>query len=151
FPYSPKHVSGMALLEVTNLGVGYETKSQRALVGAVRNVTFSLEHQEVFGIVGESGSGKSTLAQAAIGYVPSGGSVTSGSVRFDGIPLLECSKAKLRSIWGRRIAMVHQNPLSSLTPTMRVGDQVAEAVRAHRNVGTREAKRLAAASLADVH
>ena len=139
----------MALLDVTNLDVNYA--SPLGTVRAVRNVTFSLECDEVLGIVGESGSGKSTLAHAIMGYRLPGTSLMAGSVAFDGVSLLDCRPAELRHIWGRRIAIVHQNPLASLTPTMRVGEQIAETLRQHRGIGADEARAMVATCLYSVN
>jgi ABC-type glutathione transport system ATPase component len=100
----------MALLEVADLDVEYA--SPRGPIRAVRNVAFTLQRDEVLGIVGESGSGKSTLAHAIMGYRPQGTSLLAGSVTFDGVSMLQCPTAELRRLWGRRIAIVHQNPLA---------------------------------------
>ena len=138
----------MALLDVSNLSVDYA--STRGTVRAVRDVSFALERDEVLGIVGESGSGKSTLAHAIMGYRPQGTSRLEGRVSFDGLSLLECPPAELRRAWGRRIAIVHQNPLASLTPTMKVGEQIAETIRHHRGITHSEARRAVAACLRSV-
>ncbi|MEP6657559.1 MAG: ABC transporter ATP-binding protein, partial [Betaproteobacteria bacterium] len=138
----------MALLDVAHLNVDYA--SVRGSVRAVRDVSFSLERDEVLGIVGESGSGKSTLAHAIMGYRLQGTSLLSGRVAFDGMSLLQCQPAELRRTWGRRIAIVHQNPLASLTPTMRVGEQIAETIRQHRGVTPAEARAAVAACLRSV-
>jgi len=135
----------LALLEVAHLNVGYA--SVRGSVRAVRDVSFSLDRDEVLGVVGESGSGKSTLAHALMGYRMRGTSMLEGDVTFDGIPLLRSPATELRKIWGGRIAMVHQNPLASLTPTMRVGEQIAETIRQHRNATAAEARSAVAACL----
>ena len=139
----------MALLAVANLDVDYA--SPRGPVRAVRDVSFTLERDEVLGIVGESGSGKSTLAHAIMGYRLPGTSLLTGRVAFDGVSLLECRPVELRRIWGRRIAIVHQNPLSSLTPTMRVGEQIAETIRQHRGTGSADARTAVAACLHSVN
>ena len=138
-----------ALLAVSDLSVGYAAGA--GAVSAVRNVSLTLQRGEVLGVVGESGSGKSTLALAAIGYRAAGTDIASGSVAFDGISLLAASDAALRAFWGRRIAMVHQNPLATLTPTMAVGDQVVEVIRRHRAVGRSEARRQMIAALEAVN
>ena len=139
----------MPLLEVAHLSVDYQTT--RGRVRAVNDVTFALERDEVLGIVGESGSGKSTLAQAVMGYRAQGTAATEGSVSFDGTLLLQCRPTELRRIWGRRIAMVHQNPLASLTPTMPVGDQVIETVRQHRGIDAVAARAVMLRSLTAVN
>lgn len=139
----------MPLIEVANLTVGYETDD--GFFPAVRDVAFTLEREEVLGIVGESGSGKSTLAHAIMGYRPAGTKILSGEVKFDGLSILKCPPVALRQIWGRRIAMVHQNPLAALTPTMTVGAQITEAIRQHRSTDPGQVKTLMAASLREVN
>ena len=139
----------MALLDVDGLNVQYA--SPRGPVRAVRNVAFTLERDDVLGIVGESGSGKSTLAQVVMGYRPPGTALVTGKVTFDGLPMLDCPTAQLRRVWGRRIAMVHQNPLASLTPTMRVGEQIAETIRQHRGITAEEARAAVAICLRSVN
>jgi peptide/nickel transport system ATP-binding protein len=126
-----------ALLQAKDLGVVYGTGQQA--VPAVRNVSLELERGQVLGIVGESGSGKSTLAHALMGYRPAGASA-SGSVVFDGTSLLELPRRELRALWGRRMAMIHQNPLATLTPNMTVGRQISETMRQHLRVSAREAR-----------
>lgn len=137
--------SPMPLLAISDLSVGY--RAAQGTVKAVSNVSFTLERDEVLGIVGESGSGKSTLAHAVMGYRTQGTSAVRGRVLFDGVSVLDQSPAELRRLWGRRIAMVHQNPLASLTPTMAVGEQIAEAVRQHRNLGADDARTVMLRSL----
>jgi len=135
----------MALLEAAGLGVAYNVDG--GLLRAVRNVDLLVDRNEVLGIVGESGSGKSTVAHALMGYCASGAVITSGRVSFDGTSLLEQPAKVMRELWGRRIAMVHQNSLATLTPTMAVGRQVAETVREHRRISRTDAHRIAADSL----
>src|SRR5260370_34915141 len=118
---------------------------------AVRNASLTLRRGEALGVVGESGSGKSTLALGVMGYRGTGTVIVSGSVAFDGIALLAAADAVLRELWGRRIAMVHQNPLATLTPTMVVGDQIVEVIRQHRPVGRVVARQQMIASLEAVN
>ena len=125
------------LLSATDLSVAYPTGE--GTLTAVRAASLMLSRGEVLGIVGESGSGKSTLAQSLIGYRPPGARC-SGHVVFDGVALLAAPAAALRDIWGRRIAMVHQNPLATLTPTLTVGTQITEVLRRHRRMGRSEAQ-----------
>jgi peptide/nickel transport system ATP-binding protein len=139
----------LPLLAVDDLSVGYAIGS--AVLPAVRNVSLALRRGEVLGVVGESGSGKSTLAQAVMGYCGAATVIPSGKVVFDGIALLGASDAALRGLWGRRIAMVHQNPLATLTPTMVVGDQIVEVIRQHRPVGRLEARQRMIAALEAVN
>lgn len=122
----------MTLLEVENLKVEFPTED--GVVTAVRGVSYSLERGEALGIVGESGSGKSVTSLAVLGLLPRSARV-SGSVRFEGKELLGRSDNEMSTYRGRRIAMIFQDPLASLNPVYTVGDQIIEAVLAHRDVG----------------
>jgi len=121
--------AGAALLEVTGLSVDFGVGAQRT--SAVRDVDLVVQRGQVMGLVGESGSGKSVTARAVIGLLREPGRVVGGSISFDGADLLRASEKQLREIRGRRIAMVFQDPLSALNPSMRVGEQVAEALTVH--------------------
>lgn len=115
----------MTLLRISDLAVSYKG------VPAVRDVGFDVGAGEVVAVVGESGSGKSTTAHAAIGLLPRGGRVDGGSITFDGRDLLSLSSRQWRSVRGREIALVPQDPAVSLNPVHRIGDQVAEVLRIH--------------------
>ncbi|EOD66252.1 dipeptide ABC transporter ATP-binding protein [Amycolatopsis vancoresmycina] len=115
----------MTLLRISGLAVSYKD------VPAVRDVGFDVGAGEVVAVVGESGSGKSTTAHAAIGLLPRGGRVDGGSITFDGRDLLSLSSRQWRSVRGREIALVPQDPAVSLNPVHRIGDQVAEVLRIH--------------------
>ncbi|MFJ8308700.1 MULTISPECIES: dipeptide ABC transporter ATP-binding protein [unclassified Streptomyces] len=115
---------------------------------AVRGVSFSLARGEVLGLVGESGSGKSATALAMVGLLPSNATVR-GSVRLGPAELVGASDRELSAVRGRRIGMVFQDPLSAFTPVYRIGDQIAEAVRAHQDV-SRERARARAVELLDL-
>jgi peptide/nickel transport system ATP-binding protein len=123
--------SGDVVLEVSDLSVGFPTDD--GLVQAVRGVTYQLRSGEVLGIVGESGSGKSVTSMAVMGLLPASARVA-GSVRFGSRELLGAPDPVLAKIRGRRIAMIFQDPMTSLNPVYTVGYQIAEAVRAHRDV-----------------
>jgi len=125
----------VALLEVDDLRVSFRTDD--GIVRAVQGMSFSVERGRTLGIVGESGSGKSVSTQAILGLSP--GAEVSGEARFEGRDLLAMSEDELRAIRGAQISMIFQDPLSSLHPLYRVGRQVAEAVRAHQEVGRKEA------------
>ena len=120
------------VLRVTGLSVEYA--SSRGPVRAVRDVSFAIRRGETFGVVGESGSGKSTLAFAVMGYLSENGRVSSGRIEYQGQDLLGMSRRRLDELRGARIAMVYQDPMSSLNPSITVGEQVAEAVLAHEPV-----------------
>ncbi|WP_353947194.1 ABC transporter ATP-binding protein [Streptomyces sp. HUAS MG91] len=130
------------MLEVTDLHVDFDGKA------AVRGVDLSLERGEVLGLVGESGSGKSATALALLGLLP-GNATVRGSVRLDGQELVGAGDRELSRVRGARIGMVFQDPLSAFTPVYRIGDQIAEAVRAHRDV-SREAARERAVALLEL-
>jgi len=116
------------LFEVRDLRVAFGRNG--VFAEAVRGISLHVDHGEVLGIVGESGSGKSVGMLAALGLQPEGARV-SGSVRFKGRELVGLPRRALRELRGSRIAMIFQDPLSSLNPVMTVGDQIAEAVRLH--------------------
>src|SRR3546814_8898322 len=116
------------LLEGRGLEMGYRHDDGR-ISGAVHGVAVTVQAGASLGIVGESGSGKSTLARALLGHCRAGGVITAGSVRIAGEDILRLNETGRRKLRGRHIAFVPQNPLSSLTPHMRLGDQVDEAVR----------------------
>ncbi|MBH0083871.1 ABC transporter ATP-binding protein [Salinibacterium sp. SWN167] len=117
------------ILVVRNLHVSYATRS--GSVAAVRGISFVVPRGKIVAIVGESGSGKSTTSQALIRRLASGGRIDSGSIEFEGRDLGPMSERELRSIRGGRIGFVPQDPSKSLNPLMRVGDQIAEALRLH--------------------
>ena len=133
----------MSLLEVRGLEVVLDTPNGPAR--AVRGVGFALERGDTLGIVGESGCGKTMTALALMGLLPEGASVQ-GEVRFDGADLLAGSEDDWCRIRGNRIAMVFQEPMSSLNPLHTVGRQIAESLVLHRGLGRggarREARRL---------
>lgn len=121
--------TGRPVFEVEGLSIEYTT--ELGTLAAVRDVSLTVHEHESFGIVGESGSGKSTLAMGAIRYLASNGRVTAGSVRLNGVELLELSRKELRALWGGRIAVVYQSPLSALNPSIQIGKQLAEVARRH--------------------
>jgi peptide/nickel transport system ATP-binding protein len=124
------------VLSVENLAVEIEVR--RGTVRAVDGVSFSLRRGETLGIVGESGCGKSMTALSIMGLAPRG-SRLSGRIRFGEQELLGLSEAAMRTIRGNRIAMIFQEPMTSLNPVMSIGRQIAEAVVLHRRSSRREA------------
>jgi oligopeptide/dipeptide ABC transporter ATP-binding protein len=109
-----------------------EFRTEQALVRAVDGVSFELARAEVLGLVGESGSGKSVTALSILGLLPRPhGRVRSGSVRFAGRELIGLPERELRALRGARIAMIFQDPMSSLNPYLKVGDQLAEVCELH--------------------
>jgi peptide/nickel transport system ATP-binding protein len=126
------------LLSVQGLRVGFATEGGD--VRAVDGASFELAAGEVLAIVGESGSGKSATAQAIMGLLPSHNATVVGSVRFRDRELTNASEAELRKVRGEEIAMIFQDPMTSLNPVYRVGVQIIEAIQAHRpEVGKKEA------------
>ena len=130
---------GAALLEVQDLETQFHVSDRT--YRAVGGVTFHVKAGECLGIIGESGSGKSVTALSVMGLVASPpGIITGGSARYDGEELIGAPYAKLRSMRGRNIAYVFQDPLTTLHPLYRVGDQLIEAIRAHRHVSAGEGR-----------
>ena len=132
------------LLTVENLKVRYPTRT--GVIEAVRGVSFTLGRERL-GIVGESGSGKSQTGRAIMGLTPSHGVVTADRLDFSGIDLLSASARERRSLRGKRIAMVLQDPKYSLDPVMTIGKQITETLRTHEKVGKAEARDRALAML----
>ena len=117
------------VFEIEGLHIDYTT--ELGLLHAVRDVSLMVNEHESFGLVGESGSGKSTLAMGSIRYLASNGKVTDGSVRLNGVELLGLPAKELRELWGSRIGVVYQSPLSALNPSIVIGKQLAEVARQH--------------------
>lgn len=130
-----------ALLEVEDLKVTFPGRGHRE-VRAVDGVSYCVYPGQTLAIVGESGSGKTVSCRAVMGLLPPGAVVT-GSARFGGAQLIGLTDEQLRRHRGANVAMVFQDPARSLNPTMRVGAQIAEAVRAHRDVSRAEARKQA--------
>ncbi len=138
----------MNLLEVDDLRVSFATED--GIVTAVDGVSFDLAPGEILAIVGESGCGKSVTAQTLTGLTRADNTRITGSVTYRGQELTGLDDDGLRGIRGEEIAMVFQDPMSSLNPVYRVGDQIAEMIRAHRDVSKKEAIARAVALLTSV-
>jgi peptide/nickel transport system ATP-binding protein len=137
-----------ALLEVDDLHVSFATP--RGAVQAVQGVSLQLEQGKTLGIVGESGSGKTVLSRAIMGLLPRHSATQTGSVRYEGTEILNAPNAELRKLWGTQIAMVFQDPMTSLNPVLRIGRQITEALRIHLKLGKGEAKETALSLLMQV-
>jgi len=135
------------LLGLEHVDVGFATEDGR--VSAVSDVSLSVSEGEIFGLVGESGCGKTTLAMALMGLLPATAHVA-GSVRFQGLELLDLPPEELRKLRGDRISMIFQDPMTSLDPTFPVGEQVAETITAHRDVNDARARERALELLGEV-
>jgi ABC-type dipeptide/oligopeptide/nickel transport system ATPase component len=125
------------ILSVEDLSVSFATDG--GVVRAVEGVSFDLAAGEILAIVGESGSGKSVTAQTVLGLTRAPNTTITGAVRFDGRDLTQLDDRQLRDVRGERIAMIFQDPMTSLNPVYRVGDQIAEMIRAHRDLSKRAA------------
>jgi len=117
------------LLDVKNLSIYYYTLA--GTVKAVENVSFAIGKREWVSFVGESGSGKSTVAYAILNLVPSPGQIINGEIIFEGKNILELTNEELRGIRGKEISMVFQDPMTSLDPLRKIGDQIAEVMIEH--------------------
>ena len=126
------------LLEVKNLRTHFKTRA--GLVRAVDDVSFYLDRGELLGLVGESGCGKSMTALSIMRLIAPPGRIVDGEVLFDGKDLLKLSDAQMREMRGDDIAMIFQDPMTSLNPVFTVGEQIAEALRLHRKMSRKEAR-----------
>jgi oligopeptide/dipeptide ABC transporter ATP-binding protein len=129
------------LLEVDGLKVHFATED--GIVRAVDGVDFTLDRGRVLGIVGESGSGKSVTAMTLLGLTRDKNTIFEGEVRYKGRNLLDLPESKLQEIRGNELAMIFQDPMTSMNPVYRVGDQIVEAITTHEDTSSRDAKRRA--------
>src|SRR3712207_897861 len=136
------------LLEVINLQTHFPTRG--GLVRAVDGVSFHLDEGELLGLVGESGCGKSITALSVMRLIAAPGRVVGGEIRFDGENLLAATDERLREIRGDDIAMIFQDPMTSLNPVYTVGEQIAEALRLHRRLNRRQAREAAVEAMREV-
>jgi oligopeptide/dipeptide ABC transporter ATP-binding protein len=137
------------LLALDNLSVGFDTNHGQ--IRPVRDVSFSIYPGQTLAVVGESGCGKSVTALSILRLIPSPpGKVLGGKVLFEDRDLLPLGERDMRRVRGKEIAMIFQEPMTSLNPVYTIGDQIAEAVTLHQHVSTREAFKIAEQSLRDV-
>jgi oligopeptide/dipeptide ABC transporter ATP-binding protein len=136
------------LLEVNNLQTHFKTRA--GLVRAVDGVSFYIDRGELLAIVGESGCGKSMTALSIMRLVSPPGRIVGGSVEFEGENLLTATDSRMREIRGDDIAMIFQDPMTSLNPVYTVGEQIAEALRLHRGMNRQQAKKAAIRSMEEV-
>jgi oligopeptide/dipeptide ABC transporter ATP-binding protein len=139
----------MALLEVEDLRTHFFVRE--GVVRAVDGVSFSVDSGRTLGLVGESGCGKSVTALSIVGLVPKPpGRIVSGSIRFDESELTTLSERGLEDVRGAKIAMIFQDPMTSLNPTLTIGTQIVETIRRHLKVSKREARKRAVELLEQV-
>ena len=136
------------LLEIQNLKTVFST--ERGVIRAVDGVSLSLGAGETLGVVGESGCGKTMLALSVMRLIPANGQIAEGRVLFNGQDLLTLPEETMREKRGRDIAMIFQEPMTSLNPVLRIGEQIAEAIRLHQHVPDREAQSLSVKLLGEV-
>jgi oligopeptide/dipeptide ABC transporter ATP-binding protein len=141
-------VAEPTLLEVQDLKTWFHTAG--GVVHAVDGVSFTLERGRTLAIVGESGSGKTVLSRSVMGLLPARGVERSGSVRYEGRELVGVPESELRKVWGPQIAMVFQDPMTSLNPVVRIGRQITESMEHHLGISGKEAKERAVSLLASV-
>jgi oligopeptide/dipeptide ABC transporter ATP-binding protein len=137
------------LLQLDNLNIAFDTP--RGQIRPVRDVSLSIFPGQTLAVVGESGCGKSVTALSILRLIPSPpGRVLSGEIQFAGRDLLKLSENQMRSVRGKDIAMIFQEPMTSLNPVFTVGEQIVEAVKLHQNVTTHEAYKIAGQAMNDV-
>ncbi len=140
---------GQPLLRIDNLSVGFRTA--RGLIVPVQGVCYAIFAGQTLAVVGESGSGKSVTALSILRLIPQPpGEIVGGAIHWDGRDLLGLRESAMRKIRGREIAMIFQEPMTSLNPVFTIGDQIVEAVRLHQAVGSRQAVDIAESALRDV-
>ncbi len=128
-----------ALFQVKDLEIKYHTRA--GVLTAIRDTSFEVSEGEIVGIVGESGCGKSTVASAVMRLLPPNGEITSGQILFQGRDLRQLDKEEMRAIRGKEMAMIFQDPMSSLNPVFSVEEQMLDALRAHRESGEDQSRK----------
>ncbi|HQV58141.1 MAG TPA: ABC transporter ATP-binding protein, partial [Ilumatobacteraceae bacterium] len=136
------------LLRVDNLSTHFSTR--RGRVRAVDGVSLTLERGRALGLVGESGSGKTILSRSIMGLLPTHGVKRGGTVDFQDTTISGLKRKQMRSIWGSEMAMIFQDPMTSLNPLMRIGAQITEPLRIHLGLGRDAARETAIRLLNDV-
>ena len=126
------------VLKIENLAISYKVRGSE--VDAVQNVSFDIHRGESFGIVGESGCGKSTVAWAIVNFLGANGYVKDGSIKFQGQELVGKRGEELRRLRGNQIAMVYQDPMQSLNPSMQLGEQMKEVLTVHMKMAAAKAE-----------
>lgn len=125
-------------------------KTARGIARAVDGVSIQIRRGQSLGVVGESGSGKTVLSRSIMGLLPRNGVIRAGSVRYQGQEIGDRSPKEMRSVWGREMAMIFQDPMTSLNPVMKVGKQITESLRMHLGMSSSEAMAVAEKLFRDV-
>src|SRR5213595_3387335 len=136
------------LLDIRNLHTYFQTRE--GLVRAVDGISFYLDRGELLGLVGESGCGKSMTALSIMRLVPPPGKIVAGEILFEGRNLLQLSNREMRDVRGNDIAMIFQDPMTSLNPVFTVGEQIIEALRLHRKLDRKKAREAAIEAMREV-
>ena len=136
------------VLSVRNLQVEFETR--RGTLRAIDSVSYDIAKGEVLGVVGESGAGKSVTGLAVIGLIDPPGRISSGDILLSGLRIDNLPPEEMRKVRGKRIGMIFQDPLTSLNPLYRVGDQIIETIKTHTNLTDQQARKRAIDLLAEV-
>src|SRR5881394_2230274 len=131
------------VLSVRNLEVEFLTR--RSTLRAINGVSFDIAKGEVLGVVGESGAGKSVTGLAVIGLIDPPGRISGGEIRLSGLRIDNLPPDEMRKVRGKRIGMIFQDPLTSLNPLYRIGDQIVETIRTHARVSEAQARERAVA------
>jgi len=148
-PETQGQSSSSVLLDVINLTTEFRTSA--GTIVANDNVSLSIERGKTLGIVGESGSGKSVFCRSILRLIPSPpGTITNGEVWFNGQNLLELSETEMQTVRGVDIAMIFQDPMTSLNPVWRIGDQITESLRVHKGLHGRQAREIGIELLSQV-
>ena len=137
------------VLEIKNLGISYFVRAGE--IPAVPDFSLILKRGDSYGLVGESGCGKSTVAMAIMNYLGNNGAIVRGSIKFEGRDMSEFSEEEMRQLRGSRIAMVYQEPMSALNPSLTLGRQLKEVPIFHEGVSNDEAHTRAIEVLGDVN
>lgn len=142
------NVADQSLLKINDLSVSFSSESSN--FHAVDNISLTVDKADIYGLVGESGSGKTMTALSVMRLIPSPGKIENGKVYFEGDDLLQISMNKMESIRGKKISMIFQEPMTSLNPVFRVGDQIAEILSIHTDCTKKEIKEKVIELLKDV-
>jgi ABC-type dipeptide/oligopeptide/nickel transport system ATPase component len=143
-------MSGQPIAQIEHLSIGFPDAKGERLIPVVRDVSLTVERDEILGLVGESGSGKTQTSLAILGLTRPPGRVIGGRILVDGENVVGMSEADLRRIRGKKAAMIFQSPRTSLNPLMKVSDQIGRVFERHRGLDRRAARAAALEMLADV-